>query len=69
MSRSIAIIAVAALIGAALGAAVTLPTLVVIGNDTPPAALPFGSGGGEHTVVRATPLPVRHAKVRRSART
>jgi hypothetical protein len=56
VSKSLGIVAVAALIGAALGAAVTLPALVVSGEDSPPAVLSLAAGS-KRIVVRATHLP------------
>ena len=56
MSKSLAIIGVAALIGAALAAAITLPALVTGGGDSPPAALSLAAGG-KPQIVRAPPLP------------
>ena len=56
MNRGLAIIALAALIGAALAAAVTLPALVVSGEDAPPAALSIAAGS-KRVVVRAPALP------------
>jgi hypothetical protein len=65
VSRSLAIVAVAALIGAALGAAVTLPALVVSGEDSPPAALSLATGS-KRIVVRATHLPATRIATRRA---
>jgi hypothetical protein len=56
VNRGLAIIALAALIGAALAAAVTLPALVVSGEDAPPAALSIAAGS-KRVVVRAPALP------------
>jgi hypothetical protein len=63
-SRGLAIVAVAALIGAALGAAVTLPALIVSGDDSPPAALSLAQGS-KRVVVRASPLPAPRSVTRR----
>jgi len=45
VSRSLAIIAAAAVAGTALAAAVTLPALVTLGTDSPPESLPLAVSG------------------------
>jgi hypothetical protein len=64
-SRGLAIVAVAALTGAALAAAVTLPALIVSGDDSPPAALSLAPGS-KRVVVRAAPLPAPRIVTRRA---
>jgi hypothetical protein len=58
MSRGLAILATAAVTGTAFAAAVTLPTLVTLGSDTPPEslALPPSATRTPTTVVQAAPL-------------
>jgi hypothetical protein len=68
MSRSLAIVAVGAVCVGALGAAITLPALVLGGSDTPPVGLPI-AGSGTRTVVQAAPLPAASRATRRGAHT
>jgi hypothetical protein len=56
VSRSLGIVAVGAVCLGALGAAITLPALVLGGSDAPPAGLAL-AGSGTHIVVQAAPLP------------
>ena len=58
MSRGLASLATAAVTGTAFAAAVTLPTLVTLGSDTPPEslALPQSATRTPTTVVQAAPL-------------
>ena len=64
MNRGLAIIGLAALIGVALAAAVTLPALIVSGEDAPPAALSIAAGS-KRIVVRAPALPTPRIVARR----
>ena len=79
MSRGLAILATAAVTGTAFAAAVTLPTVVTLGSDSPPESLALPSSSSRPTakVVHAAPLPApnerkqkkrsRHAPARLSA--
>ncbi|HEY2939591.1 MAG TPA: hypothetical protein VGJ27_07250 [Gaiellaceae bacterium] len=58
MSRSLGIVAVGAVCLGALGAAITLPALVLGGSEAPPVGLAL-AGSGTHTVVHAQPLPTQ----------
>jgi hypothetical protein len=64
VNRGLAIIGLAALIAAALAAAVTLPALIVSGQDAPPAALSIAAGS-KRIVVRAPALPTPRVVARR----
>jgi hypothetical protein len=55
VSRSLGIVAVGAVCLGALGAAITLPAMVLGGSEAPPAGLAL-AGSGTHTVVHAAPL-------------
>jgi hypothetical protein len=69
MSRALAIIATAAVAGTAFAAAVTLPTLVTLGSDSPPESLAVPANhGAPVTVVHAAPLasPRAHRRGKRA---